>query len=98
MAEEYYEIKNVGIVYKCDACGLGNLQATGQMTTVLPQRAEHICNNCGEKTNLDRVYPQVTQVPVAKLTEEQVKQLTGVTPSPPKKEVVVEEKKSTIIT
>lgn len=58
--EELFEVKPVGVKYKCATCGVGKMLPTGVHNWVCdPPQIEHKCDHCGEKIVLNEKYPLI---------------------------------------
>lgn len=65
MAEEYWKITPVRVVYKCEKreCKKERVDSdlfyTGKSLPIYPMLYEHICPNCKTSYNLNEIYPYI---------------------------------------
>jgi DNA-directed RNA polymerase subunit RPC12/RpoP len=59
MPEQTYEIKSIGVDYKCDFCGDGTMEQTGIFLPTDPPQWQHRCTRCGHHMNMWQKYPNV---------------------------------------
>lgn len=60
--EEMFDISPVGIRYKCEICGEGEMIVDSSNPVILatkPALFPHICNKCGAKMSLPKSYPYI---------------------------------------
>ena len=59
MCERTFEIKQVGVEYVCDSCGVGTMEKTGMALLSNPAQYVHRCNNCGHDASFRTTYPGI---------------------------------------
>lgn len=48
------------VTYLCDKCGIGSVNATGQLAEGYPPSFYHVCVHCGQRVALPHPYPCVS--------------------------------------
>ena len=70
MAEMVAEVKILTVYMKCDKCGNGLMERSGNMIFMSePPLYPHKCNNCGYEENYPICYPYQKLVPLEQLRE-----------------------------
>jgi len=69
MPEKKTEVKTFHVVYICDACGEGELQARDGYSNNLGTRWRHLCNKCNAVKDFDYnvKYPHTVYETITKL-------------------------------
>ena len=60
MSERTFEIKQIGVEYVCDSCGVGTMEnKTGMTLLSNPAQYVHRCNKCGYEASFRTTYPGI---------------------------------------
>lgn len=74
--EERFNIRPVGIKYRCEFCGEGEMKVSDDARTFIltsnPPMIKHICTKCGKDMLLPKSYPYIEWIPVEDSGEEAV--------------------------
>lgn len=66
--EEKFDIKPVGIRYRCEFCEEGEMKVSDDNPTITltsyPPMIKHICTKCGKDMLLPKSYPYIEWIPV----------------------------------
>lgn len=65
--EEMFELKPIGIRYRCEFCNDGEMIASNSETLIVeygggPYMRTHTCNKCGKSMKLPKTYPYIEWV------------------------------------
>lgn len=66
--EELFEVKPIGIRYKCEHCGKGEMKVDIENLIIRQSNAmyKHRCTECGGELLLPKMYPYIEWVPIDK--------------------------------
>lgn len=69
--EERFEVRPVGVRYRCEVCNRGYMEVTNDSVFIPastlppgPIMRPHVCTNCGAKLTLPGTYPRIEWIPI----------------------------------